>query len=475
MPISSMGSRLSGARAGADAPHCPGQVNMSYPLITHARADSVFAWRSGCPITAGRFLADALALARLLPAGMHMLNVCTDRYRFAVGLAAALLTGKVSLLPPAHTPEMVRQMVQFAPDTFCLTDVDDHPIALPQLQFPDFPESADTQSVYNPPLVDAGQLAACVFTSGSTGMPLPHRKTWGALVRNVRSGARLSGLDDGCSHAVIGTVPPQHMYGLEATVVAVMQNANAMVVGQSFYPADIAAAIESAPRPRVLVSTPLHMKALLQAQASNARLDRIFSATAPLSQALAAQLEAHFSAPLLEIYGSTETGQVAMRSTAGEQEWQLFPDLVLELGDDGRAWIRGGHVEQPTTMGDVIEPVDAQRFLLHGRSADLVNIAGKRNSLSYLNLQLTAIEGVVDGAFHMPDEMHADSITRLSAFVVAPGLTAAAIMAALRERIDPVFLPRPLVFVDALPRNATGKLPREALMRLAALTKGGPA
>jgi acyl-coenzyme A synthetase/AMP-(fatty) acid ligase len=33
--------------------------------------------------------------------------------------------------------------------------------------------------------------------------------------------------------------------------------------------------------------------------------------------------------------------------------------------------------------------------------------------------------------------------------------------------MDPVFLPRPLVFVDALPRNATGKLPREALQQLA--------
>jgi acyl-coenzyme A synthetase/AMP-(fatty) acid ligase len=38
----------------------------------------------------------------------------------------------------------------------------------------------------------------------------------------------------------------------------------------------------------------------------------------------------------------------------------------------------------------------------------------------------------------------------------------------LRERIDPVFLPRPLIFVDRLPRNDTGKLPQEALRTLAA-------
>jgi 3-hydroxymyristoyl/3-hydroxydecanoyl-(acyl carrier protein) dehydratase len=50
--------------------------------------------------------------------------------------------------------------------------------------------------------------------------------------------------------------------------------------------------------------------------------------------------------------------------------------------------------------------------------------------------------------------------------VVAPALSREALLQALRQRIDPVFLPRPLVFVDALPRNTTGKLPREALARL---------
>jgi len=53
------------------------------------------------------------------------------------------------------------------------------------------------------------------------------------------------------------------------------------------------------------------------------------------------------------------------------------------------------------------------------------------------------------------------------AFVVAPGLTAPALLAALRERVDAIFIPRPLVLLEALPRNSTGKLPREALLALA--------
>jgi acyl-coenzyme A synthetase/AMP-(fatty) acid ligase len=59
----------------------------------------------------------------------------------------------------------------------------------------------------------------------------------------------------------------------------------------------------------------------------------------------------------------------------------------------------------------------------------------------------------------------------VAACVVAPQLDAARLQAALRERVDPVFLPRPLLFVAQLPRNSTGKLPQEALRTLAAASR----
>jgi 3-hydroxymyristoyl/3-hydroxydecanoyl-(acyl carrier protein) dehydratase len=126
-------------------------------------------------------------------------------------------------------------------------------------------------------------------------------------------------------------------------------------------------------------------------------------------------------------------------------------------------------------MGDAIELLDDTRFRLHGRKADLINIAGKRSSLAYLNHQLTSIPGVVDGVFFMPDDAPAaphvhggTAVTRLVALVVAPGLGAADVLRALHERVDAAFLPRPLLLVDALPRNETGKLPRDVLAALVA-------
>ena len=439
----------------------------SFPLITHGSPDRPIAWRDGRAITAARFLADVARVREALPAAQHMLNACGDRYRFMVGLAAALCAGKINLLPSTRTPEMIGRMLDFAPDVFCLTDSEDCPIALPQVRIPALDADAPApDGEFLVPALDSAQTAAYVFTSGSTGAPVPHRKTWGLLVRNVRAEAALCGLDDGRRHALIGTVPPQHMYGFESTVLIVMQSGNALVAGHAFYPADICAALASAPRPRALVSTPVHLRSVLQAGIALPPADLVLSATAPLSDALARETEAGFAAPLLEIYGCTETGQLALRRTAATSEWQLFPGVALR--QEGEFTVAsGGHIEQPTAMSDVIECTAPGRFLLHGRHADLVNIAGKRSSLAYLDLQLNAVPGVRDGAFFMPAEGADGGVTRLAAFVVAPGLDTDRLLAALRERIDPAFLPRPLVMLDALPRNATGKLPREALLELA--------
>ena len=116
-------------------------------------------------------------------------------------------------------------------------------------------------------------------------------------------------------------------------------------------------------------------------------------------------------------------------------------------------------------LNDLTELRSDTTFLLHGRSADLINIAGKRTSLASLNHHLNAIDGVQDGVFFMPDDATNDS-ARLAAFVVAPKLETREILQALRLRIDPVFLPRPLHKVAILPRNATGKLPRASLDQL---------
>jgi acyl-coenzyme A synthetase/AMP-(fatty) acid ligase len=434
-------------------------------LLSHASPSAVIAYRGGAAITAQRFLADAAQLASSLPASKHVLNTCADRYRFAVGLAACLMSERVSLLPSTHTPQVIAQLAEFAPDSICLSDDPRCDIELPQYRFPDqIPPASDSFNVPNIPLA---QLAAIVFTSGSTGTPLPYNKTWGLLARCVRGGAPLLGLLDGRSHTLIGTVPPQHMYGFESTVLLALLSGNAFTAERPFYPADVAAAVRTVPRPRVLVTTPIHLRTLISSEVEFPPVDLVVCATAPLTQELAREVESRYQTSLLEIYGSTETGQIALRRTAESAAWRLWPGVRLEMSGD-QAIARGGHIEQETPMCDVIELTGENEFLLHGRAADMVNVAGKRSSFGYLNTQLNAIPGVIDGVFFLGEELRGSTgVVRLAAAVVAPGMSVAALTEALRQRIDPVFLPRPLLLVERLPRNATGKLPQQALQSLA--------
>ena len=74
--------------------------------------------------------------------------------------------------------------------------------------------------------------------------------------------------------------------------------------------------------------------------------------------------------------------------------------------------------------------------------------------------------GVNDGAFFLPDTGVDGREARLTAFVVAPGMSREQLLEILRNKIDAVFLPRPLYIVPSLPRNDTGKLPRNNLVSL---------
>ncbi len=437
------------------------------PLIAHRHPDDILAYRAGRPIVACQFLADVDWIASQLPTGRHVLNMCRDRYCFTVVFAACIISHRVSLLPATHTPEMIRQMRRIAPDVFCVTDQSNSVVSLPTFRFPTRAMHLNESSKYPTPQIDGDQVVARIFTSGSTGLPVPHQKRWNSLVRSARCEAERLGVTS--AHAILGTVPAQHMYGLESTVLMPLQIGGTLHAGRPFYPADICAALEELPRPRMLVTTPYHLRALLEDKSALPAIDHLLSATAPLSGSLAHEAESRFAAPLIEIYGCTETGQIASRRTTAGAEWKTLPQVQLR-SDNEYVWAEGGHIDTPTRLSDIIElcgnGVGITSFLLHGRRADMVNIVGKRTSLAYLNYQLNAIPGVRDGIFLPPKGEDHNGVVRLSALVVAPDLTPAVLMCKLRERIDPAFLPRPLLFTHALPRNDTGKVPNMAVQEL---------
>jgi len=439
------------------------------PLLDKRDLDAPLAWRDGVPVSARRFLADARQMASRLPLGGPAINLCNDRYAFAVGLVAALMRGQASLLPPDARPDTLARLHESGDDCYALTD--DAALATPGLArvLVELSATDEVQEEGSVPSFDAARHAVSLLTSGSTGVPQAHAKRWGTLVGDVAAAvprlAALLGRSSLEGLTLVATVPVQHSYGLESSVLLALMGGAAFDSGRPFFPADIAQALAAVPRPRALVTTPFHLKTLLLSGVDLPPVDFILSATAPLSPQLAAQAEQGLGGPMIEIYGSTETGQVAARRTTQTDVWETFGAIRVraEHGPAGERFIfEGDFVPEPTAMADILELQDERHFRLLGRANDLIHVAGRRSSLGYLNYHLNSVPGVQDGAFWLPDDV-ADGVVRPVAFVVAPELSHDAVIAELRQRLEAVFVPRRVVHVASLPREATGKLGVRAL------------
>lgn len=429
------------------------------PLLLDAAGARPIAWRGRHAIDVASFLGDVAAIAARLPERNHAINLCSDRYAFLASFCAIASRGQTNLLPAARTPQTIAETLVAYPGSYRLGEPDsDADCVLPSL---------GKQRNAALPLLDAGQTIAIGFTSGSTGQPKANPKRWGPLhigeAHNIAALVAALQLAPGKVANIVATVPPQHMYGLELSILLPLLGPFAVHAGHPLFPADVAAALAEVPAPRVLVTTPVHLRALLAGGQHLPAVGAIVCATAPLDRELAAQAEARLGAPLLELFGSTETCVIAQRRTARETDWRLFDGASLRPQPDGTL-VEAPWIDPPVALQDLIELRPDQRFQLCGRHADLIEIAGKRASLADLTRRVLALPGVEDAALLQLDRPDSMGVQRIAALVVAPTRTQADLIDALRAVIDPAFLPRPLQKVDVLPRNGTGKLPRAALL-----------
>ncbi|WP_431280928.1 AMP-binding protein [Humitalea sp. 24SJ18S-53] len=430
-------------------------------VICHHGADRV--------VTVGAFLAEVAAVAARLPAHGYAVNLCADRYLALVGFAAALLRGHPTLLGggPGAPPAFLRMLAAHYPAAYAMTDASLPEAVLPACRV-DGPLPAPGAALPPLPAIPHGRIAAIAFTSGSTGAPTAHPKPWGALVAGAEAAAARFGLrhQDGPPTSIVATVPPQHMYGFETTMMLPLRAAVAIHAGATFFPSDVLDALGLVPAPRLLITTPVHLRALLGQARPMCPPDAVISATAPLLREMAEAVERDWGAAMLEIYGATEAGSMASRRLVEDDTWlpyagvQVLPGTALVPGIGAVA------------LSDAVEPVGGGRFRLLGRLSDVVKLGGKRASLAELNRILGAVPGVVDSVLVPPEDIESNPSARLTAYVVAPGCAPDDILGALRGRLDPVFLPRRMVMVQRLPRDGLGKLPHQALAAIGRANSG---
>lgn len=361
---------------------------------------------------------------------------------------AAIIAGQCTLMPPNRQPYTLEQLAELYPDNYVIGEDGNEP-------------RAGSSSDDGVPDIADDQLCAIAFTSGSTGAPAPSRKYWRTLREGTLGNMRLL-LGDGHAHFnLVATVPPQHMWGMEMSILLPLFTRVAVSTRMPFYPQDIADAVSELEEPVVLVSSPIHLETLLKSGVKAERLDRIFTATAPLSRELAVSLERTFSTRVQDVFGCSESGILATRSTATEELWNYADYFDLCVTDEG-IHIRAAHLPEDVLMPDIVELVGDSQYRWLGRQADMVNIAGKRGSLADINHRLRELPGVVDGVVFVRD----DRPNRLAALVVAPGIEVSAILNDLKDQVEPVFLPRPMYKVDMLPRQETGKIAVRAVQAM---------
>lgn len=418
--------------------------------------DARIAYYRNATIRGGQFVAHVEHVARALPRAAHVINLSENRYHFLIGWVAACLRDQVTLLPSGRTDDVLARLRHRYPDHHT---IDGESIERLLSQAP----TSGSKTIPANWQLPAERIVAIAFTSGSTGDSTPHPKTWGSLFHNSRlAAAEVLG---GSNRTLVSTVPPQHMYGLEASLLSALTAQSVLFDDKPFYPADVRRALEAMTAPRVLVTTPAHLKVLADAAIELPPLDRVVSATAPLPVELARRIETAWKTQLLEIYGCTEAGVMAHRSPTGSESWRTFAGGTMTTSA-GAAEYFAPQLGGAVPLQDVLELRSPTEFFLRGRAADMIKVAGKRASLQELTRQILTVPGVADAVVFLPD-----TDARPAAAVVAPGLTAAAILRELRTRLDGVFVPRPVVIVNELPRNSVGKLRREELLGLLAKSR----
>ncbi len=430
------------------------------------------------PLRCEDFIGQALRLAQQLPPGKFAINLCENRYLFTLAFCAAIIKQQTTLLPQNRAEATQTSLFEQYAGAYVLHDG-------AAVIAPDLPHlNINTLNLLGEPCrdipqIDADFLAAIAFTSGSTGQPKANLKPWRTLVESSLINARfMLPTNDQC-YSVLATVPAQHMWGLETSVLLPLFSELCVVDSRPLFAQDIQQALSALPEPRLLISTPVHLRTMVLSGLNLPPVAHILCATAPLSNSLAGEIEVLFNGELVEVFGCSEVGSMACRRTALQEIWRLFDGLrftpldshqaASDSGDSGQI-CEGGEISAPhlpcsQTLTDRIEWLGEQAFRLLGRSDDMIEIAGKRGSVQEMNKLLLSAPGVTDGVVFMPEPNTAlHKIMRPVALVVAPSSTKAALVAHFAKHLDPVFIPRPLLLVESLPREENGKLPRGKLL-----------
>lgn len=315
--------------------------------------------------------------------------------------------------------------------------------------------------------------ATIVFhTSGSTGEPKAIEKKWSRIACEIQTLGALWG-DKYQSSVVLSTVGHEHFYGFLFSAAVPLFYGGQFLRERIQYPETINQIDHSR---KVLVSSPAFLKRCVDfADPRNQQVTPlvVYSSGGQLGLDIAHKTARNFACPILEIYGSTETGGIAWREHPQETLWHPFRNIALSQNEESALLVKSPYLEAyhwfPT--GDLVSLVHEDKFELHGRIDSIVKIEEKRVSLAEVERLLNETGLVEDCAvisFHDTRQYLAGVLVlnqEGSEILLSGGKLAMnrRLVNILLKNLHPTVVPKKWRYCSSLPRNAQGKLSRASL------------
>ena len=418
-------------------------------------------------------VAGLIGLVRSQGAQRYALCI-DDPFDFACALFALLACGKEPVIPANATPGYLADLAD-AYDAV-LSDADLPPFALgdgaeanAKTARPPAPASLAAHTI-DP------QAPLTLYTSGSSGVPKPIRKTLAQFNAEVHTLEKQWGALIGDA-TILASVPHHHIYGLLFRVLWPLASGRAFDRAISTGPLHLQTQIEQCGA-AVVVSTPAQLSrwpALPGFAALTPAPRACFSSGGPLAPEAAQHYAAAYGAAPFEIYGSTETGGIAWRRQDQTDAWHPVAGIEVRRDDDGALNVRSPHLDHSgwhRTDDQIAFDADG-RFRLQGRLDRVLKLDGKRVSLPELEARLARHPYVAQAALVPLEGATRERVGAVVALTEAGSEAlrdegrvplAQTLRRHLADYFDVVVLPRHWRFRATLPFDARGKLPVAALV-----------
>jgi len=350
--------------------------------------------------------------------------------------------------------------------------------------------SLDSGAAFDDEPIGPDDLAALLYTSGTTGRPKGAMLTHRNLASNAATLHRAWGFgpDDVLLHAL----PLFHAHGLFVAAHCVLANGTGMVLLPKFDADEVVAAL---PRCTVFMGVPTHYARLLEntgfTPEACCSLRLFVSGSAPLPAATHQRIREKTGQAVLERYGMTETAMITSNPLHGERRpgtvGPALPGVEVRVagaeaaGHVGGVEVRGPNVfagywgrpglkESECTADGWFRTGDLGMFdgdgylTLVGRSKDLVITGGLNVYPKEVEAVLDGLAGVAESAvIGVPDPDFGETVVAVVVAVAGAELDPVTIRTEARQHLAGFKVPKAVHVVDELPRNAMGKVEKAKL------------